>query len=65
MPDVPTRKCIRCQQPLPAGTGYCVACGCTNDSVMDDKYVAVGKQMEARRTWEAICRVFPFLRIFK
>jgi hypothetical protein len=65
MPDAPTRNCIRCKQPLPAGTGYCVACGCTNDGVMDDKYSTVGKQMEERATWEAVCRVFPWLRIFK
>jgi hypothetical protein len=65
MPATSTRNCTRCRQPLPEGTGYCVACGCTNDGVMDDKYSTVGKQMEQRQMWEAICRVFPWLRLFK
>jgi len=30
-----TRNCTRCRQPLPEGTGYCVACGCMNDSAYE------------------------------
>ena len=47
-------KCCGCQQTLPEGSGYCVACGYTND-VAYEKLIESENEMEARRermrTW--------------
>jgi hypothetical protein len=58
-------NCSRCRQPLPAGTSYCVACGCNNESLLDSKRSTIGRQLEDRRNWENLCRMFPFLRWFE
>jgi hypothetical protein len=50
MSDVSRHPCRRCQQPLPQGSGYCVACGCTNDAVYE-KLIANENQIEKRRFW--------------
>jgi hypothetical protein len=63
--SMPPRTCTRCRQPLPEGSSYCVACGCTNESVDNEKIATIAKQAEARKNWEAACRVFPFLRWFQ
>jgi hypothetical protein len=60
-----TANCSRCRQPLPTGTSYCVACGCNNEGLLDNKISAVGRQLEDRRNWENLCRMFPFLRWFE
>lgn len=60
-----TRTCIRCRQPLPDGTSYCVACGCANEGATDAKRAEIGRQMEWRQTWESCCKVFPWLRWFE
>lgn len=60
-----SRNCARCRQPLPDGSSYCVACGCNNEGLLDDKIVKVNNQLEARRNWENLCRMFPFLRWFE
>jgi hypothetical protein len=62
MADLSTPNCIRCQQPLPEGSGYCVACGCANEGQLDEKVVTIHKQREWRATWERLCRSFPRLR---
>ena len=60
-------KCRRCQQVLPEGSGYCVACGCTND-VAYEKLIDSENKMEQRRermrfwrsfsTWAFAFRIF-------
>jgi hypothetical protein len=50
MPVTSTRNCTRCRQPLPEGTGYCVACGCTNDAAYE-KMIANENQIEVRQFW--------------
>jgi hypothetical protein len=35
---------------LPKGSGYCVACGCTNDAAYE-KLIANENQIEKRRFW--------------
>jgi predicted amidophosphoribosyltransferase len=58
------RLCIRCKQQLPEGTGYCIACGCTNDSVMDTKLAKINRDLQWRKTWVELQSMFPFLRWF-
>ena len=65
MSQTQTVNCSRCRQPLPAGTSYCVACGCNNESVLDGKVSSIGRQLESRKEWENLCRMFPFLRWFE
>lgn len=50
MPEAATRHCIRCQQQLPEGSGYCVACGCTNDTAYE-KMIANENRIESRQFW--------------
>lgn len=58
-------SCVRCRQPLPDGSMYCISCGCSNEGVLEGKIETINKQFEQRRTWEMLCRWFPFLRLFK
>ena len=57
-----TRMCVRCRQALPDRSAYCVACGCHNEGLLDEKVVTIHKQREWRATWEWLCRTFPRLR---
>ena len=50
MSNTSTRNCTRCRQPLPEGTGYCVACGCMNDSAYE-KMIANENKIEVRQFW--------------
>ena len=65
MSQTQTINCSRCRQPLPAGTSYCVACGCNNESVLDGKIAKVGRDLESRQTWNTLYRIFPFLLWFE
>ncbi len=56
--------CSRCRQPLPAGTSYCIACGCNNESLLDAKVSKLGSDLESRAMWNNLCRMFPFLLWF-
>ena len=49
-PVAPT-KCTRCRQPLPAGSYFCIACGCNNEVALDERIVDIGNQIETRRWW--------------
>ena len=33
------RRCVRCRQELPEGSGYCVACGCANEEALLERRV--------------------------
>ena len=64
-PEPEKPKCIRCGEPLPPGTGFCVACGCNNDSALLERRAAVEAEAHKRierakaRGW-----FFRALRIF-
>ncbi len=62
MPSSSSRSCVRCRHTLPEGSAYCVACGCHNEGLLDEKVVTIHKQLERRATWEWLCRMFPRLR---
>jgi len=59
-------NCVRCRQPLPEGSYYCVACGCNNESALQDRMVDIGNQLESRRWWfqfwNSLANVFPWIR---
>ena len=50
MPDITARHCMRCRQALPEGSGYCVGCGCTNDTAYE-KMIANENKIEMRQFW--------------
>lgn len=45
---IDSRKCIRCRQALPEGSGYCVACGCSNEDALTARQVQVTNAAENR-----------------
>jgi predicted amidophosphoribosyltransferase len=58
-----TPKCARCQQPLPQASGYCVACGCTNDlDRLGKTHLAINQRQERSAFWRRIVSAIPFLR---
>lgn len=59
--------CLRCRQTLPEGSGYCVACGCTNDSAYE-KLIANENKIEQRRFWNQFWKfagAYPIFRWFR
>ena len=58
--------CSRCRQPLPEGSGYCVACGCTNEFATQSRQASLNQQadnrIEAAGFWR---KIFQFLRIMR
>jgi hypothetical protein len=61
--------CVRCRQPLPQGSQFCVACGCSNEAAVDERIVDLGNQIESRRWWfqfwNSLCAAFPIFRLFR
>jgi hypothetical protein len=61
-------KCARCQQPLPEGSGFCVACGCNNDLALMERNAKVSfdadKRVQRLGLWKRLGEALPFLRIF-
>jgi len=41
-------RCVRCRQPLPEGSGFCVACGFQNEAAMLERRVKVVGQADER-----------------
>ena len=41
-------KCVRCRQPLPEGSGFCVACGFNNEAALIERKVKVVGQADDR-----------------
>jgi hypothetical protein len=50
MSDLTRRTCRRCLQALPEGSGYCVACGCSNDAAYE-RLIENENKIENRRFW--------------
>lgn len=50
MSDLTRYTCRRCLQPLPEGSGYCVACGCSNDAAYE-RLIENENKIESRRFW--------------
>lgn len=55
-------KCQRCQQALPAGTGYCVACGCDNTDIVAKKFGALQESQKRIERAGLLRKIFRFLR---
>jgi hypothetical protein len=53
-------KCVRCRQPLPEGSGFCVSCGHNNEAALIERRVKVVGQADARIGWAR--RMTDFLR---
>lgn len=50
--------CIRCRQPLPAGSRFCVSCGCHHDSDLLQTRAAMESEMARRKNRSALWRRF-------
>jgi hypothetical protein len=55
-----TAKCVRCRQPLPEGSGFCVTCGHLNENALIERQVKVMRQANDRigfaQKFRDICR---------
>ena len=60
--------CARCRQPLPEGSGYCVACGISSDAAYE-KLIANENQINERRTWLEfwmnLANRYPIFHLFR
>jgi hypothetical protein len=45
------QKCVRCRQPLQAGSGFCVACGHQNEAALIERRVKATEQADQRISW--------------
>jgi hypothetical protein len=68
MSDLTRRTCRRCLQALPEGSGYCVACNCSNDAA-HEKLIANENKIENRRfwfkIWTSLGNIGLFSRLFR
>jgi len=44
-------KCVRCRQPLPEGSGFCVSCGHNNEAALLERRTKVMGQADDRIGW--------------
>jgi hypothetical protein len=44
-------NCVRCRQPLPEGSGFCVSCGFNNEAALMARRVKVVEQADERIGW--------------
>ena len=69
MPIAQPVSCLRCRQPLPEGSHFCVGCGMNNDGALLNQIVGVGDQIQKRRDrlafWDAITSMLHFSRFFR
>jgi hypothetical protein len=60
------QKCVRCRQPLPAGSGFCVSCGHNNEAALLERQDKVLGKANDRIAWaqgvRQWLRGFSFLR---
>lgn len=58
------KTCLRCKNELPANSGFCPACGMTNDSDAVSRGIKTEKKFEARikqqRFWNKVNTFFWF-----